>query len=154
MDLVLYGHWVESNTTSTVSFKHQMAGRRRSTQSQCAQGTVITLPRNLTKKGSVLMRWVDHMGLSAEFGFVVPPHNVTLHADWLIAELSDAEGLLSFTNNVNELEMTYEGSPSPSATTPTWNPLMTLPRLGSMWGLSFDGTFDGRECDQEPRHHR
>ena len=139
--VTLYGHWNESYTMGTVFFETD--GGCTVSPITARAGTVISLPKDATKKGYMFVKWVDSLGFSADNEFAIPSQNVTLHAQWAITDISSVEDFVEFARNVNDLKMGYDGVTVTLSDDIDMSSASTFEPVAD-YTVSFDGVFDGR----------
>ena len=141
-NVTLYGRWNESNVMGTVFFETNDG----STISPITvrAGTVIGLPKNVTKQGYSFIKWVDSLGFTAEEKFAVSSQNTTLYALWAITTISSAEEFVEFAGNVNDRGMRYDGLTVILSDDIDMNTVSDFKPVGTGHMVSFDGTFDGQ----------
>lgn len=138
----LYGRLFESNITSTIFFN--TTGAAESIEPITARaGTVVILPKNLTRQSYSFTKWADPSDLPVSFEYTVPTHNITLHAQWLITNIFSAADLVELARGVNELNLNYEGVTVSLMNDIDMGGIKDFDGIANSIGISFDGTFDG-----------
>ena len=70
---------------------------------------VIELPRDITKEKYEFLCWETEDGEQASWNFTVQPYNITLYARFAPIHISSAEGLIAFSDLINNDISDYDG---------------------------------------------
>ena len=143
-DTRLYGKWEENKRNYTVTFDTHGGGSVG--PFSVAFGDVVTLPEDeVAKKDYMLLRWDTENGETASWKFVMPGHDITLHAVWLPMNVRTAEQLIEVSKALNNginpnkvvvlLDSDIDFGPELSK---------EFEGIGKEWSNPFLGTFDGQ----------
>ena len=107
-DTELLGKWGENNNSYTIAFVTRGGPSIKPISSMF--GSVVTLPRSLTREHCEFLFWETKNGERAEWELTVPGYNVTLFALWKCTRIKTAEDLICFEKVVNSGIANYSGA--------------------------------------------
>ena len=138
-DTSLYANWGEWPKVYTVSF--DTGGSEYVAPITAQFGTVVSLPRNISRGTEVVGGWADPCGVTVSWDYTVAAYDIQLTAVWLDTVLSTPAALASFAAAVGT-GMDCKGVTVYLDADLDMNNVTLLP-IGSA-GSGFTGTFDGR----------
>lgn len=141
----LYSKWVESVNMPRYTVSFDVRGGTPIQSKELNYLSTVRLPKSTSRGSCDFLFWSDDYGKIVSWDFVVPAHNVTLHAMWVCTHIRTAEELIAFAKSVNsgsnynsttvilDSDIDFSGGLSENFET-----------IGNDWGSCFFGTFDGQ----------
>ena len=107
-DKELYGKWGENPNSYTITFDTR--GGTPIEPITAKFGSVVSLPRDTDRDNCAVAWWEDDYGDIVSWNFVVPAHNLTLHAVWSCTVIRSAVDLVDFSSVVNYGTSDFSGT--------------------------------------------
>ena len=97
----LYGKWEENTNQYTITFDTQREGIPNPDPITGQYQSAVSLPRSIERENCTIAWWENELGDTMPWSFVLPAHNLTLHAVWSCTRISSTKDLVDFSSIVN-----------------------------------------------------